>query len=198
MSQLLLESIRIDHGKTPLLPYHQARMNASVQALYGVKNTISLQNTIQRVVKHHLKGVYKCRIVYERQIKSITITPYQIKPIKSLKLVDGDGLTYDLKYENRQKINQLFEQRGEFDDILILKNGYLTDTSYCNVFLFDGHEWWTPNTCLLKGTRRSFLLKNGQVRERSIHQKDLHNYKKIRLCNAMIPWADGVGFDLFF
>lgn len=189
MSRFLLESIKIENGKIPLLDYHQNRMNYSVYQVFGLKNTIYLDSVFENIVFQRPAGVFKCRIVYNQKIQKIDISAYQIKPVRSLKIIESD-IDYCLKYENRSEIQALFSQKENCDDILILKNGYLTDTSYCNVFLFDGHQWWTPNTCLLKGTQRSYLLANGMVRERSIHIKDLNNYQKIRLCNAMIDWND--------
>ena len=192
MYPLLLESIKIENGQVPLLKYHQFRMDVSIFKLFGVKNIISLEKVLGDLLVHYPKGIYKCRIVYNQSIHSIDIAPYTIKPIGSLQVVDYDGLNYSLKYENRDKIKALFEKRNQCDDILITRNGYVTDTSYCNVYFYDNGIWFTPDECLLEGTRRSYLLDSNVVMDSPIHINDIHQYQKIRLCNSMIDWDDAI------
>jgi len=88
------------------------------------------------VIPTHLrKGLVKCRIVYSNDIQEITYTPYQPKSIKSLKLVEDNTIDYHCKYLDRNHINELYTQRGNCDDIIIVKNGMLTDSSYSNIAL---------------------------------------------------------------
>jgi 4-amino-4-deoxychorismate lyase len=44
------------------------------------------------------------------------------------------------------------------DDIIIVRNGFVTDASYANLIFRKGDEWFTPATFLLAGTMRAFLL----------------------------------------
>ena len=66
-----------------------------------------------------------------------------------------------------RRSDKLMELRGDKDDILIIKNGKVTDTSYANVVLSDKEgKCITPNsTYLLHGTRRASLLKSGKIRK---------------------------------
>ena len=43
--------------------------------------------------------------------------------------------------------------KREQDEILITRNGLLTDTSIANIALFNGKEWHTPKHPLLKGVQ---------------------------------------------
>jgi hypothetical protein len=43
-------------------------------------------------------------------------------------------------------------QRGNADEIIIVRNGLLSDTSYSNIALFDGTMWVTPKTHLSTDT----------------------------------------------
>jgi len=52
----------------------------------------------------------------------------------------------------------------------------------------------------LAGTARARLLAEGKIRERRILAKDLDDYQKIRIFNAMIPWErakDVMVFDVW-
>ncbi|MCD8539847.1 MAG: aminotransferase class IV [Leadbetterella sp.] len=66
-----------------------------------------------------------------------------------------------------------------------MKNGHLTDTTYCNVALFDGKEWVTPDTFLLPGTKRAALIHNGMLREIPVTVRDLPGFEALAFINAM-------------
>lgn len=74
--------------------------------------------------------------------------------------------------------------------MLIVKNGLVTDTSFCNVLFFNGKHWLTPEQPLLRGTRRAALLDQEQIRTAVIGVEDLHYFTKVRLINAMIRFED--------
>jgi 4-amino-4-deoxychorismate lyase len=105
--------------------------------------------------------------------------------------VTDDDIDYRFKYADRRRLQSLFARRGDCDDVLIVRNGLLTDTSYCNIVLYDGQDWWTPDTPLLPGTARQRLLDEGLIRERRIRVEDLPRFEHIRLINAMLPWEVG-------
>lgn len=74
--------------------------------------------------------------------------------------------------------------------ILIVRNNHLTDTSYTNIALYDGEQWFTPSTPLLCGTMRQRLLDCGLLQEREIMVSDIPKYQYISLFNAMIPLGE--------
>jgi 4-amino-4-deoxychorismate lyase len=78
--------------------------------------------------------------------------------VSSLHLIESDTINYTYKSTHREELNALYAQRGMADDILIVKDGYLTDTSIANIALYDGHTWFTPAHPLLQGTKRAELL----------------------------------------
>ena len=80
--------------------------------------------------------------------------------------------------------------RDGADDVLMVREGRLTDTSIANVALFDGRQWHTPVRPLLGGVKRRFLLESGTIVERDIRVEDLRRYSRIRLFNALIDWGE--------
>ncbi|WP_309546477.1 aminotransferase class IV [Hoylesella marshii] len=80
--------------------------------------------------------------------------------------------------------------KGVCDDVLIVRNGLLTDTSYTNIALYDGYQWFTPATPLLEGTMRASLLDSGMLIEKDILLSDLPHYQYIALFNAMIDMGE--------
>lgn len=140
-------------------------------------------------------GLYKCRVVYREQIETIEFIPYEAKHIQSLKLIHDHEIDYAYKFEDRSRINILLEQRQFCDDILIIKNGLVTDSSFSNIIFFDGYKWVTPRTPLLKGTMRQFLLEAAEIKEETITIQDIPSFKTFRLINAMLGF-DGPEIDV--
>jgi 4-amino-4-deoxychorismate lyase len=165
-------------------------MERSLFDLFGKKGTVSLEKIIA-VPQSAQDGVYKCRVLYDQNITTIEFIPYIIREVRSLRIVYDDGISYSYKFSDRLSIKRLFDLRGKCDDILIIKNGLVTDSSYANVILKDQNsDWITPRSCLLKGTRRSQLLNDKCISEAEISVADLKKYSEIRLINAMIGIED--------
>ncbi len=181
-----IESIQLKDGQLKHLALHLKRMERTTQTYYN-KFIIFDKKVIEKAAKNYSKGVFKCRIVYTQQIEEITFKPYQVRPINTLQLVESQ-LDYTLKYEDRTTLNFLFKQRGNYDDVIIVKDGLITDGSYTNLAFYDGKNWWTPATPLLKGIQREVLILEGKIREKIIPVSDLSNFQKVKLFNAMMDW----------
>lgn len=178
VNKIFLETIKIVDGKALHLEYHQERLNTALNS--------SHRHILQNVINPPSKGLYRCRIVYDIDKIDIEYLSYSKRTVNSLKLVYDDTIVYDKKYANRELIDKLFTQKEDADDILIVKNGYVTDTSIANIAFYDGKEWFTPKTPLLKGTCRARLLATKKLKEKEIKVSEIKNYKKIALMNAMI------------
>ncbi|MBA1420825.1 MAG: aminotransferase class IV [Epsilonproteobacteria bacterium] len=178
---LLLETIKIEDGVIHNLPYHQERCTQSRQALYGVTDILELKTHINPPPK----GLYRCRILYEKNIHTIEYIPYVPKIISSLKIITSE-VEYAYKYANRNALNSLLTMEKEYDDVLIEKNGYLTDTSIANIAFYDGRQWVTPQDPLLKGTMRQKLIDEGFLQTKQIKIADIVAYTQVALMNAML------------
>ena len=193
---LLVETIRIENGKILNISFHNERMIRSLYNIYGLMKKPELEKIIE-VPASANKGIYKCRLIYDDKSSKVEFLPYELRPVRSLKIVFSDEICYPYKYTNRDKINRLFDMRGECDDILIVKYGKLSDSSYANVILRD-HEgiWVTPSTFLLPGTRRANLLRSGFVKEADISYSDISKYTELKLINAMMSIDDTEGIPV--
>ncbi|MAE08225.1 MAG: 4-amino-4-deoxychorismate lyase [Bacteroidetes bacterium] len=189
----ILETIRFEQGEFSNIIFHQNRMNYSRQILFNCKNDINLISKLQNLSnKISDSKLYKCRIIYKSEVKKIEFIPYNIPEIKSLKLVPCDEIDYNHKYLDREQINNLLANKGEADDIIIVKNGLITDSSMANLLFYNGEQWLSPTFPLLKGTQRAKLLEQEKIQVADIRPNDLHNFQKVRLVNAMIRFEDEV------
>ena len=180
-----IESIRIEDGRICRLRQHTERCNRTRAAFWKEEPPVDLK---QVVAVPSEKGIFKCRIVYGREIEEVTYTPYQMRQVNTLRLVVDDAVDYTYKSTDREGLNRLYARRDGADDVLIVKDGCLTDTSIGNVAFFDGQKWYTPLHPLLKGTMRAFLIEQ-VIEEKDILVADLGRYSKIMIFNAMIDWG---------
>lgn len=183
-----IETIRIDNGKVCNLSYHERRLNDTRTHFWQGSTLLQLAD---RIKPDRKTGIYKARIVYgETGIEEISYSPYNIRHVQSLAVIRTDDIDYTYKSTDREALNRLFAQRGGCDDILIVRQGLLTDTSIANIALHDGTFWYTPAQPLLKGTKRAQLLDEGILLEKELGIEDLSAFSKIRLFNAMIDWGE--------
>ena len=178
-----------------LLPYHQERVNRSRRQLLGIKKQLNLRTFLAKQ-KLPSTGCHKVRLVYSQEIEEYTVQAYEIRPIRSLRVVETEPFNYRHKYLDRTALDRAFSYRDGCDDIILSWHNFITDSYYGNLALYDGEKWWTPAHPLLKGTRRAKLCSEGQLSTTVIRVPDLKYFKEIRIINAMIPLEDSPSIKL--
>ena len=185
----LLETIKIKDGVMQNVFLHNQRMNNSRLMLFGKDNFINLEEEID-LEDDDFDGIFKCRVLYSNVIEIVEILPYQIKKINSLKMVFDDSISYAHKFEDRKDISNLYLKKENCDDVLIIKDGFVTDTSYCNIVFDTGTKLITPSTPLLKGVKRQQLLNEKIIEEQEIKHTDIKLFNKAFLINSMFDLDD--------
>ncbi|NMC41404.1 MAG: 4-amino-4-deoxychorismate lyase [Bacteroidales bacterium] len=188
---LFLETIRIENGRLHNPDYHIRRMLLTADYA-GLKFTGKFPASFLESLAVPREGLFRLRIIYSSCIEKYEIIPYSFKEIRSLKIISVHRPEYSFKYADRTVIDNLYGMREECDDVLIVSDNIITDTSYCNVALEHNGKWFTPARPLLKGTMRESLLDAGILSEKEIFLSQLDGYSTIRLFNAMIPWERAV------
>jgi len=74
--------------------------------------------------------------------------------IRTLKVVPTI-IEYPYKYANRNAFDTLLQSHPDFDEIIIEKDGFITDTTIANLAFYNGTYWLTPEKPLLPGTMRA-------------------------------------------
>lgn len=186
---LLFESIKIRDGLPYLLNLHERRLNKTRRAIFGTTEGLSLEEELI-IPEKYREGLVKCRILYDKYLYKTEFVHYEKKIIKHLKIIHSDEIEYRYKLIDRSAFEKLKPKDTEHTEIIIVKKGFITDASYANLAFFNGKEWETPAQPLLKGIQREHLLKSGMIREKEIREKDLRDYKAVRLINAMLDFEE--------
>ena len=182
-STLLFETIRVSQFKACHLDFHLKRANASTAN--------GLHFDLASLMHVPDDGLYRVKIIYDDNgyfIKKQCFA-YKKRNIKSIRLLASD-ISYDKKYLDRRNIDDLFTRRGNCDEIIIIKNGLVTDTSIANIAIHSNNQWFTPRTPLLKGTTRQRLIAQKLLQEKDISVSELLNAEKIALMNAMTDFYE--------
>lgn len=188
-----IESLKVVGGEFMNIELHQQRIDISSK-IFSINKKIVLKDI--NIPKSNNDLVQKCRILYSNDDLIISFSEYKQRKIESLKLVFDDSIDYSFKFEDRQQLNQLYDKREDCSDIIIVKNGLLTDTSFSNIILFDGENYFTPNSFLLNGTMRQKLLSDKRIIEKEIKYDELSNYNRIILINALNSIEDNLSIKI--
>ncbi len=180
-----IESISFINGVFKNIEIHNKRINKTHKNYFNLSKDIFLEKEILIPKGLEKNTLYKCRIVYAENIEEISFIPYHPKKIDSICLVYENQINYDYKFKDRTLIENHLQQ-SNCDEIILVKNEFITDSSYSNLIFFDGKQWITPKNCLLNGVQRQFLLQNNKIIEKEITVNDLQYFSHFKLINALL------------
>lgn len=190
---LFTEVIKLRDGVLYSLAYHKARV-ARTLAAFGMSQ-MDFAMVEDAVPSNCTNGLYKCRVLYSNKIEKIEFTPYSLRRIETVELVADNNIEYSFKYADRGRLNAL-QAASRCNEIIIVKDGFITDSSYTNLVFKQGKEYFTPKECLLPGTKRQALLDAGIIKPVSIRPKDLSSYESVHFINAMIDIEDNINCSI--
>ena len=188
---MFIETIRIQDGHVCHLSDHTDRMRRTAD--YFGFTAPTLPTDLASLIPDELRtGTVRCRVVYDHTLREVTFTPYRRRHIEQLFAVDAGTTTYAFKYADRAPLARPDVPLEASDELLFVREGLLTDTSYTNLVLRRGRELVTPDTFLLDGTCRRRLLREGVVHTEPVRLHDLPTYDELLLINAMMPLREAI------
>jgi 4-amino-4-deoxychorismate lyase len=177
----VFETIKIANGEAQNIYYHWERIKWTFKELYKSKPFFNLYELLQGI--KFTDGILRFKLIYNQTDVEYHIFNYQRKRIDYFYIVEDDYIDYRFKYEDRSALERYC--RKDYGEPIFVKNKMITDNSFGNLAFFDGVKWITPVSYLLKGTRRSKLLKEGVLIEDEIFVSDLKYFKKLAIINSM-------------
>ena len=187
MSQFI-ESIKVEDQKIFLLDLHQKRVNDTF-AHFGKEGSIDLAKIFKNL-QHDENGLYKFKIIYDLNKNVRTqMLPYAISEIDDFQLVENNSFDYSFKFEDRKEFEKM-KIKAKAEEIIIVKNNHITDTSYSNLLFLKGKDWFTPTTFLLNGVQRQHLLKEKKIKETEITLQNIAEFSHFQIINALNDFDD--------
>lgn len=181
---MLFETLAINNGRILNLDYHNRRFKQGQLFLHCQTMIDDIANIVNISDEFNNKFI-RCRITYDKHDIKVKYFDYIPKNIQSFKLIECNDIDYTYKYDDRNLLNDLLSQKGDCDEIIIIKNNFVSDCSVGNLLFLKDDIWYTPNTPLLKGVQRAYLLDVGKIHLTTIHKNDICQYKKVMMINAL-------------
>jgi 4-amino-4-deoxychorismate lyase len=183
-----IESIKVEDQEIFLLEFHQKRVDQTF-AHFGKEGSLDLAK-IYKHLEHDEDGLFKLRIVYDLDKKIRTqMIPYAIPEIQDFQLVENNTYDYSFKFEDRKELEKM-KIKSKAEEIIIIKNNHITDTSYSNLLFLKGKDWYTPSTYLLNGVQRQHLLKTKKIKETEINIQNIRQFSHFQIINAMNDFSE--------
>ena len=183
-----VETILIKNRKPMLIDLHQQRLERTFN-FFKEKNTLYIEDIINNYIEKQdisINDTYKLRFLYNLDANySIQITPYQTPKIEQFSLIEDNDIEYSFKSTDRIIFDRL--KSRAIGEIIIVKNGFVTDTSFSNVIFLKDNIWYTPKTYLFNGVQRQHLIASNQIQEADIKASDIKSYSHIKIINALNP-----------
>jgi 4-amino-4-deoxychorismate lyase len=177
---ICFETIKVENGKFLNLKYHQQRIDRTREFL-GFNDKLELKEQSFNLPQN---GEFRLRIDYAKEIKSFTCKPLTCREFKEFRIVESD-IKYEFKYVNRDELDAL---KVDEKEIIIVKDGLLTDTTIANIAIRVDGIWLTPKTPLLLGTTRARLIDSGFLKCEDLTLIDFKKAQNFAIMNALIDF----------
>lgn len=181
----LFETIAICDGIVQNIEFHQRRFDQACRDFFQVKPFLNLAEVIIPSVEQQ-RGIFRCRLDYNKNEYILQYSPYKPKIIQQFKLIYTQNLEYRFKYTMRDFFQSI--PLAENEEAIIINNGKVSDATIGNLLFFKQGKWLTSQHYLLKGTQLATLLETNRVELADIEVKDLSQFEKIMLINALNPF----------
>lgn len=194
----LLESLKLEDGKYPLLSYHMERLRDSAEFFNFIFDKEAAEDLLLKTAHDYPVGSFKVRLLMEKSgrpsAEAQAIFPLGEPVLCSLATSPVDSTdpflfhktTHRLVYETHQKT----APPEAFSVLLWNENEELTEFTIGNLVAEkDGKFYTPPLPCgLLAGTFRQHLLDAGKIEERRILKQELADFDAIWLINGVRGW----------
>ena len=185
---LFFETIALTDGQPQHREWHMARMADTLQTQCPGANVTNLLRAVEEYLSQRVDGVDgagRLRLEYDATGWKPIASPFTPGRYATLKPVESPAVSYSHKRTDRSALDAAHAQRGEADDVLILHQGFLTDTCIANLMLLRQGEWFTPEHALLPGTKRARYMAEKHLVPIAIPIRHLERYEQVVAINAL-------------
>lgn len=188
---LFLETMYYDYAGIRNLELHLERVQSSlIYASGGVLSGSAYTTFIQ--IKEILRSfripgnVQKVRMLYDDKGLELEASHLHIQYPASFRCVEvDDGFDYSYKFSDRKILDEAFDKREDSEEVILIRKGYITDSSKANLAFRKNEVWYTPYFPLLAGTTWKKLVREKKIIPRPIHVDQIKLFDGVRTFNAL-------------
>ncbi|WP_018930883.1 aminodeoxychorismate synthase component I [Gracilibacillus lacisalsi] len=194
----LLESVKLENGKYPLMPYHLQRLKHSTQYFDFPFHEERVKEKLSVLAEKLQIGCYKVRLLYHPSGKikldhqAINKLEQPVSTVIASEPVDKENIYLYHKTTNRE-IYEKFDQAKPSHILTTLlwnEQGHITEFTIGNIVVEKDGRFFTPPVSdgLLPGTYREQLIEEGILVEKSIPLAKITTYDQIWFINSVRGW----------
>lgn len=123
----------------------------------------------------------------------IQVEVFQPRFIHKAGVIEMPDVEYSKKYSDRSLFRELHRKHPGYDEIIITRNGYLSDGTFTNLIICpsssspEEEACRTPSSPLLQGCRREEMLRRDLLVPRPIHIRRIPDGWRLGFINALNP-----------
>lgn len=194
----LLESLKLENGNYPLLPYHLKRLEDSAAYFNFTLDKIKIEEALLRYSESNRTGCHKVRLLAKKsgqfsvESSSVHGSPEVVSAVLASEPVsDADPFLFH-KTTNRSVYNKLEESKPKevFAVLMWNQSNEVTEFTIGNVVMEIAGRYYTPplSSGLLPGTFRQYLLDNRRIEEKVFHKDQLNEVDAVWFINSVRGW----------
>ena len=198
----LLETLRLEDGRTHRLDEHLARLSRSAD-YFGMSNAAAriaeVRRSIVMTAASHAGGLFRLRAILRADGNDeVTALPHSPETrrrrvaLAPTPVDSADRRLYHKLADRSLYTDRLAEVPGVDDVILVNERGELTECTIANLVLeMDGQRLTPALECgLLPGVYRAELLARGEIAEAILRPGDLKRASRVGIVNSLRGWLD--------
>ncbi|SDI79378.1 aminodeoxychorismate synthase component I [Propionivibrio dicarboxylicus] len=191
----LIETLRLEQGRYPLLPLHLKRLGCSARCLGFALDAKAVEAALVELAARHAAGVFRVRLslahggAFHLQAAPLDTSQRAWRFLLAEEVLpDGDFLRAHKTTVRGRYDKALAGLPGDvFDRIFLNRRGEVCEGARSNVFVVRDGIWLTPPLAsgLLPGVLRQHLLDSGRAVEQVVTRDDLFTASAVYLGNAL-------------
>ncbi|MFC7319538.1 aminodeoxychorismate synthase component I [Halobacillus campisalis] len=192
----LLESLKLENGRIPLLENHLNRLEDSASYFNFIFDKNEVITQLNDLVSKHNDGEYKVRLLLSEhgvaELEAIEINEEINEVTCCLAEEPVDERNPFLYHKTTHRsVYDIHKREGAFAALLWNTREELTEFTMANLVVKHQGDFFTPpvQSGLLAGTFREELLKNDRVKEKVLHVKELSSFEEVWMVNGVRGWV---------
>lgn len=191
----LLETMRLEDGRIPLLDHHLKRVQSSADYFGFHFDDSRVKEAVDLITLQYQHGSHKIRMLVSADgVPSIEVIPIETTMNKAVCRIATSPVNEEDPFlfhkTTHRAVYEKFNTEDAFSVLLWNTKKELTEFTIANVVVKKDGRYLTPpiSSGLLGGTFRKYLIDEGLVSEEVLYKRDLYQFEEVWMVNGVRGW----------